>query len=297
MYVLGVTDLQWHAQLLDGPPPGLVNFWTPTPWSVRVQPGVRWFFMLKHPVRRIGGFGLLVSYEDMTVSKAWDRFGAGNGAANEADFRKRVTGYAAKRASRPAVDDPVIGCVSLSDCVFLPPELQPTPEALRISFPPQVVKYKTFPGELALPVEAEMPDTSAAFTLLSDAAPDLAMRRSKRRVGQQLFRGQVLDAYGDTCALTRTRCREALEAAHIQPFIALASNHVQNGLALRRDIHALYDAGLLSVTPEGRIAVSSLLAGTEYGHLADQVALQPSNLEFAPSRAALAHHFKSVFRP
>src|SRR4051812_24595587 len=119
MFALGITDLRWHAHLMEEPPIGLANFWTPTPWGVRVPPGSRWFFMLKRPVRRIGGFGILRRYEEWPVSEAWARYGPANGADSEADLRERVTGYANKRSARAIAPDPVIGCVLLEDCVFL----------------------------------------------------------------------------------------------------------------------------------------------------------------------------------
>ena len=50
-----------------------------------------------------------------------------------------------------------------------------------------------------------------------------------------------------------------LEAAHIQPYMGPASNHLQNGLVLRSDLHRLYDAGYVTVTPDLRLEVSGRL--------------------------------------
>ena len=55
---------------------------------------------------------------------------------------------------------------------------------------------------------------------------------------------------------------ELLEAAHIQPYIDERSNHPQNGLCLRVDLHRLFDEGLISVTSRNTVAVSDHLAGT-----------------------------------
>lgn len=296
MFAIATTDLRWHAQLLERPVDGPVNFWTPTPWNVRLAAGSRWFFMLKAPVRKLGGFGVLSRYEDMPASEAWSRFGAANGVESEAELRGRVRAYAAKNAKAQPAGDPVIGCVLLEDCIFLPEALQAVPETLGAAFPTQIVKWKSFPGELALPYETEFPDDQAPFTLIAPSEGKIELRAAKKRVGQQAFRNKVLDAYGETCAFTGTRCRTALEAAHIQCFISLASNHVQNGLALRRDIHALFDAGLLSVTPQGRVAVSDALAGTEYAQLKGQPLRGPLRSGDAPSPTALAVHFATVFR-
>src|SRR5271155_3471993 len=40
-----------------------------------------------------------------------------------------------------------------------------------------------------------------------------------------------------------------LEAAHISPYRGLQSNHPQNGLLLRADLHSLFDLGMLAVDP------------------------------------------------
>ena len=42
---------------------------------------------------------------------------------------------------------------------------------------------------------------------------------------------------------------KALEAAHIDDYRALESNNARNGLLLRRDIHALFDAHLIAIEP------------------------------------------------
>ena len=59
----------------------------------------------------------------------------------------------------------------------------------------------------------------------------------------------VTDAYQRKCAVTGERTLPALEAAHIKPFAEGGSHNPQNGLLLRRDIHALFDGGYVTVTP------------------------------------------------
>lgn len=64
------------------------------------------------------------------------------------------------------------------------------------------------------------------------------------RPGQFEFRDRVLAAYG-ACAVTGCAISEALEAAHIVPFVDERSHRMENALCLRADIHALYDCGLI----------------------------------------------------
>src|SRR5437879_8256493 len=79
------------------------------------------------------------------------------------------------------------------------------------------------------------------------------------REGQGAFRVRVLDAYGRRCSVTGERSLPVLDAAHIQEYLGPESNHVQNGLSLRTDIHRLYDEGYVTITPEFRFEVSKRL--------------------------------------
>ena len=69
------------------------------------------------------------------------------------------------------------------------------------------------------------------------------------RLGQATFRVVVTDAYDRRCSITRERTLPALEAAHIRPYADGGNHSPSNGLLLRRDIHALFDAGYVTVTP------------------------------------------------
>ena len=98
------------------------------------------------------------------------------------------------------------------------------------------------------------------------------------------------------CCVTGETCPEVLEAAHIQPHINAESDHPQNGLPLRLDLHALFDAGLITLDDQLRVKVSSHLRADAYGQLADTRVKVPVNLAHQPSRAALAHHWQFIFR-
>lgn len=62
---------------------------------------------------------------------------------------------------------------------------------------------------------------------------------------QANFRQQVLQAYGNRCAVTRMQLR-LVDAAHIMPVGAPGSvDHVRNGIALSPTYHRAYDNGLI----------------------------------------------------
>jgi len=70
-----------------------------------------------------------------------------------------------------------------------------------------------------------------------------------RRRGQAKFRAALIAAYEGKCAITGCNAVDALEAAHISPYRGEQTNHLQNGLLLRADLHSLFDLGLLTIEP------------------------------------------------
>ncbi len=71
----------------------------------------------------------------------------------------------------------------------------------------------------------------------------------RARLGQAAFRRQLLQAYGETCAITGPAPAAVLEAAHLYSYAASGEHHSDGGLLLRRDLHRLFDLGLLAVNP------------------------------------------------
>lgn len=56
-----------------------------------------------------------------------------------------------------------------------------------------------------------------------------------------------MEIYNHSCCICGEKIVEVLEAAHILEYRSKKSNHVQNGLLLRRDFHRLFDLGLITV--------------------------------------------------
>jgi predicted restriction endonuclease len=83
------------------------------------------------------------------------------------------------------------------------------------------------------------------------------------RLGQGVFRVVVTDAYDRACAVTEEHSLPALEAAHIRPYAEEGPHDVRNGLLIRVDLHRLFDAGYVTVTPDFRLEVSNPLK-TDY---------------------------------
>lgn len=76
----------------------------------------------------------------------------------------------------------------------------------------------------------------------------------RSRPGQAKFRKEVLQRCNQRCVVTGCDTIEALEAAHIIPFsdsILSDQENPRNGIALRADVHTLFDLGLLYVYQDG----------------------------------------------
>lgn len=85
---------------------------------------------------------------------------------------------------------------------------------------------------------------------LSSAVTQAFMSRSNSRPNQQKFRRELMSKI-HRCPITGNDLPSVLQAAHIKPHAYGGPESVDNGLPLRADIHALFDAGLLSVKPIG----------------------------------------------
>jgi putative restriction endonuclease len=78
-----------------------------------------------------------------------------------------------------------------------------------------------------------------------------ALRQTRQRLHQPVFRATVLHAYGSRCAVCSLRNPELLDAAHIAPDRTeggIAS--VRNGLALCTIHHRAYDVSVLGIRPD-----------------------------------------------
>lgn len=115
-----------------------------------------------------------------------------------------------------------------------------------------------------------------------------------RRLGQTGFRKALLKAYDHRCAFTGCDVEQALEAAHIRPYLGERTNVVVNGLLLRSDLHTLFDLRLVRVNPSDmRIEISSKVNGAHYQAIEGTTMRLPRSKEEQPSVAALKWHWNA----
>jgi len=255
--VVAVTDDDWFEMLRRHPSLGEVNFWAPSAASFRaLQPGEMFLFKLHAPRNVIVGGGIFAYANALPCSLAWAAFGEANGARSAQEMRSRIARY--RRTDPSDRSDFEIGCRILTQPFFFE-------EADWISVPPSwspnIVSFKTYAttnGE-GLALWEAVEERLSRLQSLDISEPGSRFGEPhliRPRLGQGAFRVLVTDIYRRRCAVTQERTLPALEAAHIRPYGDGGTHEARNGLLLRRDIHSLFDAGYVTVTPGLRFEVS-----------------------------------------
>jgi len=125
------------------------------------------------------------------------------------------------------------------------------------------------------------------------------VREVKQRIHQAQFRGVVLPAYHDRCAICRLREVRLLDAAHIVPDTEDTGEPVvSNGLSLCSIHHRAFDQDLVGVAPDLRVHVSHRLLDDDDGPMLNVLKEfhgttidQPSRRIWQPDRDRLATRF------
>ena len=121
-----------------------------------------------------------------------------------------------------------------------------------------VSRYFTEPEQAALFEFLSLALGRATRTADQVLAQALAAGRRKGRSAR--FQVRVVDDYFHTCALTGYRCfttegASIVDAAHIEPWAETGNDDLANGLALSKNAHWMFDAGLWTVDDDLRVVV------------------------------------------
>jgi putative restriction endonuclease len=285
-----------------------VNFWQPSGGrEFRVlSVGEPFFFKTHYPHNRVVGGGFFSRSARLTVSEAWDLFGAANGVESVGEMRSRIGRY--RRSPIGPREDPVIGCLFVRDVRFFPEDASADAPP---GFARNIVQGKSY----------DLADQSAApyfqdlLYLLLGAAIEIDFsepwhrpgpvfgdpRLAPYRLGQRSFQAVVLDAYHRRCAISGTHIPPVLQAAHIRPVTSGGEHRLDNGLLLRSDVHTLFDRGYVGVDPSYRLVVSPRLRedfgnGEQFYAQAGQVIDLPDRRADRPQREFLEWHLGEVFK-
>jgi putative restriction endonuclease len=298
---VGITDWDWFQLLRAQPKLDDVNFWQPGGTRIfrALRPGELFLLKLHSPRNFIVGGALFAHASLLPISLAWESFGVANGARDLPEMRARVERY--RRDGHDRFADYTIGCLLLEEPFFLPEDRWiPVPD----DWKPNIVQGRRYdlssePGRTLL---ARLQGTRAPIMEVHEpvaryGSPVVTFPR----LGQGTFRVLVTDAYGRRCAVTNERTLPALDAAHIKPYAESGEHEIRNGLLLRRDLHALFDRGYLTVTPSLVLEVSHRIReefenGRDYYRLHGSSVRQPENPIDSPAPQCLAWHNENVFR-
>ncbi len=121
-----------------------------------------------------------------------------------------------------------------------------------------------------------------------------------QRVGQDVFRDGLLDYWDGRCAMSGLAVPELLRASHIKPWAACERDEerldVFNGLLLAAHLDAAFDKGLITVSDDGVVLVSSALDAVARALLGlDRPMKVPGIVQ--GHRGYLPFHRGSLFRP
>lgn len=172
-------------------------------------------------------------------------------------------------------------------------------------------KIRTWHGVVYARINARVPVAELARrrTAQSTLAQDLTTISNRKigatqkerlvnaRIGQGSFRTDVLKLWGGRCCVTGSETLDAIRASHIKPWRDSADEErldPNNGLPLTASFDALFDAGLLTFLPTGKLIVSNKLSEAERRKLGicdDSLCKKPTR----KTAAYLAYHRAHVF--
>jgi putative restriction endonuclease len=300
--VVAVTDGDWFDHLRAKSELAEVNFWSPSATNFRaLEPGELFLFKLHSPRNFIVGGGVFAYANSLPCSLAWEAFGESNGADSLLEMRARIAKY--RRTTPHDRNDFAIGCRILTQPFFLPETRWiPMPE----SWSSNIVSFKGYSTEDAdgLMLWNAVQDgltAPAQFGFAEQQARYGEPALVRPRLGQGAFRIIVTDTYQRRCAVSGERTLPALDAAHIRPFSEGGAHEASNGVLLRRDIHSLFDAGYVTISPELKFEVSRRIKeefenGRHYYAFHGQEIAKPDHPTRQLDRAALVWHNEELFK-
>lgn len=296
---VGVTDSSWFDFLSSRGDLDEVNFWRPGGGTLNAQRGMPFLFKLKAPRNAIAGGGYFEYSEPLTLREAWEFYGPKNGTETFDALRIRIERY--RKTALSPTDR--IGCILLAQPFFLvPDEWIPAPD----DWAQNTVagKYYDLDEAVGAALWSRVAQRSLPRLAVSPGMPFGGLGAPVSvlpRLGQGTFRRLVLNAYDDRCAVTGERTVPVLQASHIRPFADVRGHEVSNGIALRSDIHTLFDRGYVTVTPNHVFRVSRRLRDdfsngrVYYEHDGRPIHL-PCDPTLRPEQQYLEWHGDSVFR-
>lgn len=273
-----------------------INFWAPSSTGLtKLDADTPFLFKLKK-TRSIVGGGYFQLQGSVLMDYAWQAFGSSNGSPDRQSFYNKLSG---KVGLQDGIQNFHIGYRVLTNPFFFDPG-----DYIDVSnsFSQNIVRGKTYDTEHRDARELWHQVRKNLDKKLSSQPAHLRVEETswqRGRIGQGGFRLAVAENYHHRCLITGERTIPVLEAAHITPYSKGGPNELSNGLFLRRDIHALFDSGLVTITPDMNFQVSPLvdkLYNNGKIYYAMEGSVQLPKDAASPSGERLEQHYREVYR-
>lgn len=160
---------------------------------------------------------------------------------------------------------------------------------------PEEARVLVTPGRMIGPLDEQEP-----VLIDSPLERKYAVRETRVRLHQAVFRGRVLRAYASTCTICRLKEGRLLDAAHIAGDLEVNGEPVvPNGLSLCSIHHRAFDQQLVGVSPDYTVHVSRRLLEEEDGPMLEllkgfhqQSIVLPTRPAWRPDRERLAERYE-----
>ncbi len=300
---VAVTDPDWYQFLSEIHDLAEVNFWRPSDKRrfSAIDPGELFLFKLRGSNYIVGG-GVFARWVFVPISLAWESFQELNGAGTYAEMRNRVGKL--RRTEIDNITDYSIGCILVEQPFFIARNKW---IAVPSDWEGNIVQGRTYDlstgtgFSLWLKLQSAMTEASN-IQLVKEESPLYGTPIViTPRLGQGSFRILVTDAYDRKCSITNERTLPALDAAHIKPVSEMGQHEVKNGILMRRDLHALFDKGYMTINPTMKLEVSRRIReefenGRDYYKLDGTSVRLPYNPLNHPSIEYLRWHNEKIYR-
>jgi len=98
----------------------------------------------------------------------------------------------------------------------------------------------------------------AIYAAVAEPSVPVSLDDARKRIDVQIyvrqgggkFRNDALRRFSRQCVVSGCEVEQALEAAHIVPYLGEHTNVADNALLLRGDLHTLFDRDLLTIDPQ-----------------------------------------------
>lgn len=118
------------------------------------------------------------------------------------------------------------------------------------------------------------------------------------------FKREVPKIYNYQCAISEMRIESStnaqmIDACHLVPFAVSQDDTITNGIALSPNLHRAYDRGLITITEDYRVKVSTAISENNspysLGQFNGKQILLPENRKYYPSVENLHWHHRQCF--